>query len=42
MKNRDLIGERFSDVKNVDELPWFPGQYAPFDLALFYPGGLPL
>ena len=42
MKNRDLIGEQFSDVKNVDDLPLFPGQYMPFDLALFYPGGMML
>ena len=40
MKNRDLIAERFSDVKNVDETPIWPGQYTSFDLALFYPGGM--
>lgn len=42
MKNRDLIGEGFYDVKNVDDIPWLPGQYVPFDMALFYPGGKPL
>ena len=36
-----MIIESLSDVKNVDEMPVFPGQYAPFDLALFYPNGLP-
>lgn len=41
MKNRDLIAERFSDVKNVNEEPLYPGQYVPFDLAVFYPGGMP-
>ena len=41
MKNKDLIAERFSDVKNVDEVPLYPGQYVPFDLAVYNPGGLP-
>ena len=40
MKNRDMLAERLSDVKNVDEMPVFPGQYVPFDLAIFYPGGM--
>ena len=41
MRNRDFVTEKLSDVKNVDEMPMFPGQYAPLDLALFYPGGMP-
>ena len=40
MKNRDLFTEGLSDVKNVDEIPFLPGQYTPVDMALFYPGGM--
>lgn len=40
MKNRDLILEQISDVKNVDEPTWLPGQYVPFDMALMYPSGM--
>ena len=42
MKNRDFVAERLSDVKNLDEHTFFPGQYVPYDLAIFYPGGMPL
>lgn len=40
MKKRDFFAEELSDVKNVgaDEV-YYPGQYVPFDMALFYPGG---
>ena len=40
MKNRDLLTEQLSDVKNVDEPVIYPGQYTPFDMSLFYPGGM--
>lgn len=33
--------ENFSDVKNLREHTFFPGEYIPFDLALFLPGGMP-
>lgn len=42
MKNRDLWAEQLSDIKNFDEQPFIPGQYVPFDLSLYNPGGLPL
>ncbi len=38
MKQRDL-SEDFSDVKNLQEHTFFPGQYVPFDMALFNVGG---
>ena len=41
MQNRDMTAESFSDVMPLDEAPLFPGQYAPLDVALFNPGGLP-
>lgn len=40
MKNRDLLTEQLSDVKNVDEPVIYPGQYTPFDMSLFYLGGM--
>ena len=42
MKNRDLILEQMSDVKNLDERVFTPGQYVPLDIALYNPGGMPL
>lgn len=39
MKNRDWSEEQFSDVKNLEEHTFFPGEFAPYDLSLFYPGG---
>ena len=42
MKNRDLVEEQFSDVKNVLDHTFYPGQYVSYDIALYNPGGLPL
>lgn len=39
MKRANLDDEYFSDVKNLREHSFLPGQTVPFDLALFYPGG---
>ena len=39
MKKRNFDDENFSDVKNLEEHTFFPGQFTSFDLAIFFPGG---
>lgn len=33
------VDEDVSDVKNLSEHTFFPGEYMPLDLAVFFPGG---
>lgn len=39
MKRKNIGDENFSDIKNLNEHTFFPGEYTSCDLGLFYPTG---
>ena len=39
MKNKDVVAEVLSDVKNLDEVPLIPGQTVSYNFSLYNVGG---